>query len=164
MNIFACETDPLRAARALPDKLVVKMPLESAQILCTALWNAGQTAPYLPTHVKHPTVLWVWRTLSNWNWLVEHGLGLSEEYTRRYGKVHSSRDVILRVAARGPKEGMLEPFAMAMPDEYKCADPVQAYRAFMIAEKTRYASWKQPGQRPEWWVMDENVSDAKLVG
>jgi len=155
MNIFACDRDSTIAAQSLPDKLVVKMPLESAQILCTALWNAGETAPYLPTHQKHPTVLWVWRTAGNWNWLVEHGLALCDEYSRRFGKVHASREIILRVQGEGPLEGKLEPFAMAMPDQYKQDDPVLAYRQFMVAEKTRYATWKPPSQPPQWWTMTQ---------
>lgn len=151
MNIFACDLNSRVAAQSLPDKLVVKMPLESAQILCTAVWNDGQTAPYLPTHRKHPSVLWVARTAANWNWLVDHGLALSDEYERRYGRQHASREIILQVAALGPKTGELEPFALAMPDEYKQANPVLAYRAFLIAEKTRYATWKSPGSKPDWW-------------
>jgi len=33
MNIFYVDKDPFKAATMLPDKLVVKMPLESAQML-----------------------------------------------------------------------------------------------------------------------------------
>ena len=36
MNIFYVHNDPAHAAICLPDKLVVKMPLESAQRLSTA--------------------------------------------------------------------------------------------------------------------------------
>ena len=36
MNIFYVHKDPAHAAICLPDKLVVKMPLESAQMLSTA--------------------------------------------------------------------------------------------------------------------------------
>lgn len=152
MNIFACDRESHQAAIWLPDKLVVKMPLETAQILCTALWNAGGTAPYLPTHSKHPCVLWAGQTAGNWEWLVEHGLALCDEYEHRYGKVHQSRNVILTVAPLGPDSGPLAPFAMAMPDQYKLdGDPVESYRRFMVAEKTRYATWKYADRIPPWW-------------
>jgi hypothetical protein len=151
MNIFACDYDSRQSAIWLPDKLVVKMPLESAQILCTALWNSGEPAPYLPTHRKHPCVLWVARTRGNWNWLVEHGLALCDEFEYRYGKEHKSKNVILQVASQGPRTGELEPFAMAMPDKFKQTDPVLAYRAFLIAEKDHYATWKISSRRPKWW-------------
>lgn len=165
MNIFACDPDSAVAAQALPDKLVVKMPLETAQILCTALWNAGQEAPYLPTHRKHPSVLWAGETAGNWNWLVAHGLALCEEFTRRYGKVHASREIILQVAKRGPRKGKLQPFAMAMPEQYKQADPVMAYRHFMIAEKAHYATWKAPSTPPHWWKneVDSATREPKIT-
>ena len=35
MNIFVVERDPIEAARSLLDKHIVKMPLESAQMLST---------------------------------------------------------------------------------------------------------------------------------
>lgn len=159
VNIFACDNDSERAAVCLPDKLVVKMPLETAQILCTALWNMGETAPYKPTHRKHPCILWVARTRGNWQWLVEHGLALCAEFRRRYGKEHSSEAVIKAVAARGPRSGPLEKFALAMPDEYKQEDCVTAYRRFMIAEK-HYAAWKDPDKRPAWWAVGAEAGTA----
>lgn len=39
MNIFASDACPTKAARNLDDKRVVKMVLESAQIICT-IWYA----------------------------------------------------------------------------------------------------------------------------
>ena len=45
MNIFAVDTDPKRAAMALPDKHVTKMILESAQMLSVVFsphyWDIG---------------------------------------------------------------------------------------------------------------------------
>ena len=41
----------------------------------------------------------------------------------------------------------------AMPDEYKNDDPVQAYRDYVVNEKT-YAQWnKIPDRQPEWWAI-----------
>lgn len=152
MNIFACDHQPEKAAQYLPDKLVVKMPLESAQMLCTVLWTNGIPAPYKPTHTSHPCVLWVSRTSGNWRWLVEHGLALCNEYTLRYNKIHASQAVIEEVSSFAPKAGKLEPFVLVMPDRYKqWKDPVKCYREFLIAEKTRYATWRQPSACPEWW-------------
>ena len=36
MNIFYFSEDPVTSAKAQPDKMLVKMPLETAQMLCTA--------------------------------------------------------------------------------------------------------------------------------
>ena len=52
MNIFYLDPDPVAAAQMQCDKHVVKMALETAQILSTVLGG-----PYKPTHAKHPSVL-----------------------------------------------------------------------------------------------------------
>jgi hypothetical protein len=36
MNIFYFNDCPIESAQAQPDKMLVKMPLETAQMLCTA--------------------------------------------------------------------------------------------------------------------------------
>jgi hypothetical protein len=137
------------------DRHVVKMTLETAQILCTAARQLGQWAPYLPTHVKHPCVLWTASRRANWDWTVQHGLALAEEYERRYGRLHGSLPVLLWAclpeigprASRKPRQ----PFPMAMPDEYRGADPVLAYRRYYRGEKAHFATWRQPAQPPTWW-------------
>ena len=54
MNIFVVDEDPEIAARQLCDKHVVKMILESAQMLCTvALEHGYEGAPYKKAHPKH---------------------------------------------------------------------------------------------------------------
>ena len=58
MNIFLLDEDLSRNARYMVDKHVVKMPVESAQMLCTALHCCGQDAPYKATHVNHPDNIW----------------------------------------------------------------------------------------------------------
>ncbi len=155
MNLFAVHEDPIEAARALSDRHVVKMTLECAQILCTAARSLGQWAPYLPTHVKHPCVLWAGARRANWNWVVMHGLALAEEYERRYGRVHGSLPVLLwallpEVGPR-PSSHPRAPFAQAMPDHHKGPDAVAAYRRFYLAEKAGFATWRAPAQPPAWW-------------
>src|SRR5687768_10188156 len=95
MNLFAVHTDPVVAARSLSDRHVVRMTLESAQLLCTAATLLGQWAPYRPTHVGHPCVLWTASRRANWTWTLQHGLALAEEFERRYGNVHGSHCVLL---------------------------------------------------------------------
>ena len=84
MNIFVLDYNPKRAAQMQCDKHVVKMPLETAQILCSA-FEPG-TAPYKRTHYNHPCSVWGRESKVNYKWLIEHGLALSDEYTYRYGK------------------------------------------------------------------------------
>ena len=152
VNVFAVDRDPVRAARALCDRHVVKMTLEAAQILCTAARKLGREAPYRATHARHPCVEWAAARRANWDWLVRHGLALGDEYERRFGRVHASRAIIARVARRGPRAGVRrQPFVQVMPEQYRGADAVAAYRRYYVAEKARFATWKTPARPPAWW-------------
>lgn len=147
MNIFVVDYSPHRAARALCDKHIVKMPLETAQILSTI--NGG---PYLPTHENHPCVKWAGSTQRNYTWLAEHGLELCKEYTRRYGKVHKCEAIIVRLQAPPPsilRVGMT-PFAQCMPDEYRGPSPTDAYRRYYVNDKAYMARWEH-STPPDWW-------------
>jgi hypothetical protein len=154
VNVFVLDRDPVRAARALCDRHVVKMTLETAQILCTAARTLGQRAPYRPTHARHPCVAWAAARRANWEWLVRHGLALADEFERRFGRVHRSRAVILRVARLGPPPapvGRRQPFAQVMPERYRGGDPVLAYRRYYLGEKAGFATWRPPARPPRWW-------------
>ena len=155
MNLFVLHRDPRIAARWQCDRHVVKMTLETAQILCSAAHLLGQKAPYRPTHLGHPCVVWTAASRGNWRWVVAHGLALAEEYERRFGRRHKSL-AVLRWAERsgaGPpaQSGRRRKFVMAMPEKYRGPDPVQAYRRFYQAEKARLAPWRAPARPPPWW-------------
>lgn len=151
MNIFYLDKDAHTAASYHCDKHVVKMPLETAQMLCTALYLHGVTAPYRPTHVKHPCVLWTARSRGNFLWLCELGKELCKEYTLRYGKTHRSECIILWAerSADVIPSGLFNAPPQAMPDEYKRPKCVDAYRAFYRGEKRRFATWKT--STPKWF-------------
>ena len=151
MNIFVLDEDPHVAASMACDKHVVKMILETAQMLCAAAIAKGYEMPYGATHKHHPCTLWAGLSRGNWDWLVEHGMALCAEYTLRYGKVHKSQQIIEH--ARDMKisfcNQQLTPFAQAMPPQYKNECAVTAYRAYYMGEKARFATWKT--QTPDWW-------------
>jgi len=147
MNIFVLDSDPVLAAQSQHNKHVVKMILESAQLLCGPLENA----PYKRTHFNHPCAIWTRQTKANYLWLIEHGFALADEYRYRYGKIHASAAVICHCASRVNEipDGPLTPHAQAMPDEYRRNDTVEAYRAYYIGTKLVGAAWKNR-ERPEW--------------
>jgi hypothetical protein len=159
MNIFAVDRDPGVAARALCDRHVVKMTLETAQILCTVVHGLGGRAPYKPTHARHPCVMWAGARRANYDWLVEHGLALAAEFRRRFGGVHKSERVIEWAAERGPKiKGRRQSFVQTMPEIYRGNDPVEAYRRFYRGEKARFATWRAPSHPPRWWRATSRVA------
>lgn len=69
MNIFYLDKDPKLCAQYHCDKHVVKMILESAQLLCTAVNEAAgkEVAPYKSTHVNHPCSIWSWSGIDDLN-------------------------------------------------------------------------------------------------
>lgn len=159
MNIFVLSLDPRECAKMHCDKHVVKMILETAQILCSVCHIFGcKDVPYKATHKKHPCVIWAYQSRMNFFWLVALGLFLCEEYTFRYEKVHKSRDVIIWCHYNMPStlpDNHLTQFAQAMPDDYRDKDPVKAYRAYYIGEKQRLLKYAKGRDPPKW--IDENI-------
>lgn len=162
MNIFVLDTDPKLAARAHCDKHVVKMVLESAQLLSTAHHIAGSTIDlgsiYKPTHIEHPCAKWCRENAANYKWLYNLYHELAREYTHRYCKIHKAatitpflQSVPDGVLRRNPtSSSSLTPFVQCMPDEYKHEDAVTAYRDYYVGEKASFAKWTNR-EPPYWW-------------
>lgn len=144
MNIFILDEDIELCAQSHCDQHVVKMILESAQMLCTALNKKGHTTPYRSTHVKHPCVLWVEESFDNFCWLSELAVELNREYRYRFARDtdHKSMSAISAISHFRYERAGLTEFAQAMPDEYKVpGDAVLAYRQFYLGEKMGFAKW-----------------------
>lgn len=163
MNIFVVHTNPELAARQLCNKHVVKMTLETAQMLCSAVHVLSEDGkldidpadiPYRKAYVNHPCTVWARQSLFNYHWLLIHGLSLACEYTHRYGKVHKSGAVIDWAVGLDLETAFdnydATPFAQAMPDKYKRDNAVDAYRAYYMGEKARFAVWSKR-EPPQWW-------------
>lgn len=169
MNIFALDRDPGRAARYHCDKHVVKMVLETAQLLSTALWIANEPRArrlerrgliYRPTHQRHPCVLWTAERGANYRWLAQLGTALVAEYRYRYQNRHHRSAPVIEYCADGwtdaeseehwSRIGRRTPFALVMPDKYKSADAVAAYRRYYVAEKAPICSWTRR-RVPRWF-------------
>lgn len=151
MNIFYLSRDPEKAARMQCDKHIVKMPLETAQLLSTAHveLDLNQVA-YRATHKNHPSAVWARSNRSNYKWLVEHFRALCFEYQDRYGKVHKSfQDHIdaLKIYPENLPDGIFQDPPQCMPDECKRDCAVQAYRVYY---KYKADDWLNRG-RPMTW-------------
>ncbi len=148
MNIFYLDRDPVIASQLHSDQHVIKMVLETAQILCSALHRYGIAVPYKPTHPRHPSVLWAGDSLEHWLWTRKLGLALSDEYRYRRGKDHASEAVILGLPSSPPipDSGWTDP-PQAMPEIYRGPDSVRAYQAYYAAEKARF-----PSKGPATWT------------
>ena len=153
MNIFYLDNDPRKCAVYHNDKHVVKMILETAQLLCGAHWATGSSGPYLPMGLNHPCGKWVREDLNNYNWLCQLGLHLCWEYKRRYGKTHKTYDVIIWCCDNKPNipDVKFTQPALAMPDQYKIANnAILSYRNYYINEKSYFSTWKTR-RIPSWF-------------
>ena len=141
MNIFYLSHCPKKAAQVQYNKHVVKMILETAQLLCTAhiiLDEEEADVPYKATHKNHPSAVWVRASAENYFWAYEHMLALGEEYTKRYGKQHLTiskcRDVLYTFPKSISNQAFTQP-PQCMPDEYKTECSVDAYWNYYENEK-----------------------------
>ena len=141
MNIFYLSNDPEKAAQVQYNKHVVKMILETAQLLCTAHHELGSNIniPYKATHKNHPSAIWVRSSISAYRWAYEHMLALGKEYTKRYGKEHLTiakcRDLLCTLPVDIADKPFEQP-PQCMPDQYKVeGDSVTAYWNYYEAEK-----------------------------
>jgi hypothetical protein len=174
MNIFFLHISPKRAARWHCDKHVVKMILESAQLLYTAHWVLGiqpdlSTAPvlatksdqhgYMPIRNKnHPCAIWVRQSIYNYMWVCRLGLYLCMEHMHRFSptKPHSSLAHLRWLLKNPPSSIPHSPWtrpAMAMPDDCKVGlDVIRSYRNYYIKNKGAQRGMLQyTGRcRPHW--------------
>lgn len=166
MNIFYLHSDPAIAARMHNDKHVVKMILESAQLLSTAhrlldgvdgvLPDERNNILYKATHRNHPSAVWVRRELDHYRWVHDLLYFLIAEYRYRYkDRPHACERLqpyLLDAPRNIPTDGpmIMEAPPQCMPDDCKGSDTVQAYRNYYAKHKYHIGKWTRREQ-PEWW-------------
>lgn len=163
MNIFFLHMDPNTCAQMHCDKHVIKMILETCQMLCS-VWHIIDnehiiyTPEYKLAHKNHPCSVWARESQKNYLWLCELGLELCKEYTYRYGKIHKSQEYIEDLNKNIPPIPDIDftKFPQAMPDMYKEQDVISAYRHYYFFEKERMHSWKGKikGREIPNWIQD----------
>ncbi len=164
MNIFYLNKEPKVAAIEHNDKHCVKMILEYAQMLSTAHRErdgderADNLSMYKRAHLNHPSTVWTRENEAQYNWLYSLFVALSDEYSYRYEKKHST-DLLLRDVLEMPPENIQKdmPFKQppqCMPDEYKCDDSIIAYQNFYMGEKSHFCTWKKR-DIPRWYKHKE---------
>jgi len=155
MNIFVLDKDPAEAAKMHCDKHVIKLIIESAQMLCKAHVHGGKdNVPYKGKgFINHPCSVWVRSSIHNYRWLVKMSLCLCEEYTYRYGKIHKSQQVIEWAKDNEPNipNIPMTSFVQAMPDDVKDDNAVEAYRKYYIHYKNHFAKWTTR-HAPVWYT------------
>tara|TARA_R100000700_G_scaffold16129_1_gene22368 strand:+ start:7755 stop:8255 length:501 start_codon:yes stop_codon:yes gene_type:complete len=161
MNIFVLDKDPIVSAKMYCDKHLPKMVVELYQQLGSSVIRHGATPEQMPLTKKgtplkggyhnHPATRFCGDSRDNFIWACYHAAALAEEYTKRFNKTHFCADgiEILSNMAHLIPEGPLTPFAQCMPDEFKDADVVKAYRAYYHSKT--FAKWERGRPAPSWW-------------
>lgn len=140
MNIFFIHENPVLSAKAMSNRHIVKMIIESAQLMSTAHYLLDGDSPdlYRPTHKNHPSAVWTRSSAHNYMWLYRHFIALCEEYTERYNRTHLTYTKLHRALRYPPKHIIIKNFTQppqAMPDIYRQPDSVVAYRLYYSSEK-----------------------------
>ena len=181
MNLFILDSDPVKAAQLQCDKHVVKMIVESAQMLSTAhrmLDGVLKRAPsksgktmskhwtlpddrddvlYKAVHMAHPCTVWTMKSNNNYTWHWVHFAALCDEYTYRYKKVHATDKLLrekLKSLPRNIDVGYLTQKPLAMKSNPECMfpdDPVKSYRMFYQTKQDRFKMVWTGREVPEWF-------------
>jgi hypothetical protein len=166
MNIFFIDANPDYAAMDMLDKHIVKMPLESAQMLSTAhrlldgkLTQNDSKQVYLlegeslsdgeiqnqkcykVAHKAHPCTVWTMQTVGNYLLHVKYLMAMLNEYKARYQKVHAVEKMIpfLRHAPRNINRDSPEHIFTAPP---QCMPDKYKCEDYVTAYRNFYAGEK----------------------
>ena len=174
MNIFVTDPCPRKSAVVLPDKHVVKMPLESCQMISIIYskwyfnWGEIHRKDGLPYSTQkgafrnHPCTQWCKKNHYNLAWLIQHGCALCTEYLHRYGKVHTCAKTLFEAQKMFHRivgdsitcYSMSDNFARAMPDEFKYDTSIDTFTAYKmyVSSKPWVASnyLRDQSRKPNW--------------
>lgn len=179
MNIFFLSMSPAEAAKWHANIHVVKMIVETAQLLCNVHHRAGHKdshclppysrkarIPYKDSragHNKLGSMIWVAESLGNYRWAVRLGLALCREYNCGRGRAkgrkeqHKTQAVLEWLRDHEPnfRRSQRTPVQrrhLAMPDELKNAPTsVEAYRDYYFSKRRTMPLEWPAGRTPEWW-------------
>jgi hypothetical protein len=190
MNLFILSLDPTKIAEYMMDKHIAKIILEAVQMLCSTqrlltAATATECDPcvYKIAHKNHPVTIWCRASQANFIWTLDLIDAMHVEWKYRYNhpehKEHKSYSVAqyLRQNIPPPEAfervktpGVMTPFALAMPDEFKIHahapdtatgtshghdiyDAVASYRSYYLsAPKRRIAKWGKRREMPVWYM------------
>jgi hypothetical protein len=158
VNIFVVNENPYIAARNLCDKHVVKMIVESCQMLSTSdQLHRGlpRNQRYKIAYQHHPCVRSL-QNQSNYIWLTHHLRGLLQEYTARYSKHHSCEklfeDYWMKTYLMHSFDFSKTNFPKCMPDQFKTDSTIDSYRNYYRFKKEtlKTFSYRIPENCPKW--------------
>lgn len=152
MNIFVTSPDPVACAKVLDDKRLVKMVLETAQLLCTChniLGTALANQLYKTTHINHPCAVWVRQSKANYDWTVRHLESLCIEYSNRFYKQHACVSLLEKFKKVVPNFELLGITPFANCTEYK-DHPSGTFVAYQQQMKDKWVADNKTNRPAKW--------------
>lgn len=179
MNIFVLDENPYIAAKYHCDRHVIKMIVESAQMLSSAYYldlgitkksqaiirqeevlekfsnfpreKDGIIKPYGIGFLNHPCTRWCNTSIENRNWLLDLLEGLLLEYRNRYHKIHSIEKIYFWFKSNIPNS-----IPSNKLTQFALAMPNHLHSDNPVISYRRYykeyklfAKWKY--EKPEWF-------------
>lgn len=157
MNVFVLDINPTKLAEYHNDKHIVKMVLETAQLLSSVhhmLDSPLKDECYRLTHKNHPWAVWARANAFNYQWLFQVFGALAGEYTFRYGRVHKSwdtkKDILVHIPMGFHQTDEMTSMPLCMPDYCIKDNVIDSYRNYYMTEKAHIAKWTKR-QPPSWY-------------
>ena len=182
MNIFVSDPSPRVSAQVLPDKHIVKMPLETCQMASVIFsenhWNWNERIhkkdgqPYSTTggFKHHPCTVWAAKSYENFAWMLSHGFELCWEYEQRYGKKHTCELTLNEAMTIFHNHSQMQPpderwhindhmnvkeFVFAGPDEFKHDDTLDVfakYKKYIASKPWAADNYLRKPERKPEWI------------
>ena len=177
MNLFVLDKDPVIAAQQQCDKHVVKMIVESGQMLSTVHRmldgsvirrpsKSGRTQVqyyvhpnpimentlYKAVHMNHPCTVWSRESSANYDWHYQHFIALCDEYTYRYDNVHKTDIVLRNILSKPPAkipQGPMTAFKLAMKSNPECMFEDDPVKSYRLYYKTKQARFSMDWTKRE---------------
>lgn len=136
MNIFVLDEDPRKAAEMLCDRHVVKMCVETAQILSGVMLRRGmelyEDMPK-PQNLNHPVIVAADNDNAI-NWVLDYNIALLDEFQYRFAKKHAYHDVAMVYII----ELMTLFFKTSCKDLAKCCGDLDVEKLDIVSAYRRY--------------------------
>lgn len=160
MQLFILDRCPVHSAMYLADVHVIKMCLETAQILSSIMAIKGlplfEGAPK-PYNTRHPVIKAI-DTQAKLNWVLNHNIALQAEFIYRFHKQHKyfklfgnyieTLSVLEQVAKQASPEGLARDFKDFTTTK---EDIVEAHRDYYKFKKSIIKRWKYTNrEEPDW--------------
>lgn len=156
MQLFIVSANPLECAEFLDDKRVIKIILESAQMISTAIGKG-----YKPCFLNHPCNVWIREDPVHLSWVYRYFLSLVYVYKKRYNKVHKAFRELNTIFKENIKVYDEEPKRFANVTQHKDVDDV--FLAYHMELRDKWLKDKRPPMRNKKPFVFSDVENKYVV-